>query len=60
MKNQLRSARKLLVRKETLRTLDAFELSEVAGGQVTTTVLPTRVVCPSARICETTFTTTNP
>jgi hypothetical protein len=59
MKNQLRDARKLAVRKETVRTLDALELSEAAGGQVTTTVLPTRI-CLTARVCLTTATTTNP
>jgi hypothetical protein len=58
MKNQLRNHHKLALRKETVRALDPFELAEAAGGEVTTTVLPTRIGCPTQRICLTTGTTT--
>ena len=53
MKNQSRKDRKLSLRMETVRELDKLELAEVAGGQVTTTVLQTHL-CPTARICLTT------
>jgi hypothetical protein len=44
MKNHNR-ARKLPLGKETIRALDQIELGDVAGGNVTSTVQPTNVVC---------------
>lgn len=49
------TAQKLALRKDTLRVLNRLELSEIAAGLPTTTVLPTRGVCPSVHIvCNTT------
>ena len=57
MKKTPRTAQKLALRKDTLRVLDALDLSEVAAGLPTTTVL-TRL-CPSVRmVCDTTINTT--
>lgn len=53
MKNQHRKDRKLSLRKETVRELDQLELADVAGGQLTTTVIQSHL-CPTARICLTT------
>jgi hypothetical protein len=50
-----RPAQKLALRKDTLRVLNQLALSEIAGGLPTTTVLPTRGLCPSIRVvCDTT------
>ena len=58
MKKSPRIAQKLALRRDTLRVLDAIDLSEVAAGLPTTTVLPTRL-CPSVRmVCDTTIHTT--
>ena len=57
MKKSPRTAQKLALRKDTLRVLDQLDLSEIAAGLPTTTVLPTRL-CPSVRICDTTINTT--
>jgi hypothetical protein len=59
MKKSPRTAPKLALRKDTLRVLGKLDLSEIAAGLPTTTVLPTRGVCPSVRIiCDTTINTT--
>lgn len=42
MKNQ-KSDRKLPLRKETVRALDKLELDQVVGGNVTSTLQPTRI-----------------
>jgi hypothetical protein len=56
MKKSPRTAQKLALRKDTLRVLDQLDLSDVAGGLPTTTVLPTRGLCPSVHIiCDTTI-----
>lgn len=53
-----RTGQKLALRRDTLRVLDTLDLSQVAAGQPTTTVLPTRL-CPSVRmVCDTTINTT--
>jgi|SwirhirootsSR2_FD_contig_31_12076595_length_262_multi_3_in_0_out_0_1 hypothetical protein len=53
---QSRTAQKLALRKDTLRVLDQLDLSEIAAGLPTTTVLPTRGLCPSVHIiCDTTI-----
>ena len=52
MKNQLRKPTKLSLRKETVRQLDHLELAELAGGSII--VLPTRIGCPTFKICDTT------
>jgi hypothetical protein len=59
MKKSPRTAQKLALRKDTLRVLGKLDLSEIAAGLPTTTVLPTRALCPSVRIiCDTTINTT--
>jgi len=58
MKKSPRTAQKLALRKDTLRALNQLDLAEVVAGQPTTTALPTRVECPTARICNTTINTT--
>lgn len=45
MKN-LQRPDKLALRKETVRTLRRGELADAIGGDVTSTVRPTRVICP--------------
>lgn len=51
-----RTAQKLALRKDTLRVLDQLDLSDVAGGLPTTTVLLTRCLCESVRnVCDTTI-----
>jgi hypothetical protein len=56
MKRSPRTPQKLALRKDTLRVLDQLDLSDVAGGLPTTTVLVTRCACPSVRIiCDTTI-----
>ena len=58
MKQSPRTAQKLALRKDTLRVLNRLDLSEIAAGLPTTTVLPTRgAVCgPSIRMaCDTTI-----
>ena len=45
MKHQPRYEPRLALRKETIRTLKRLELAQIAGGQPTTTVLPTHVEC---------------
>jgi len=60
MKNQLRT--KLALRKETIRALDKLALDGIAGGLPTTFTQQASctLACPTARICLTTATTTNP
>lgn len=59
MKKSSRTAQRLALRKDTVRVLDRLDLSEIVAGLPTTTVLPTRGVCPSVRIiCDTTINTT--
>jgi hypothetical protein len=54
MKKSPRTAQKLALRKDTLRVLDQLDLSEIAAGLPTTTVLT--FPCPSQRlICNTTI-----
>jgi len=54
MKNQPRIARKLALRKETVRSLTELELGDVAGGSVTVSIACATRFCPTARICLTT------
>jgi len=57
MKKSPRTAQKLALRKDTLRVLDGIDLSEIAAGQPTTTVLLTHALCgPSVHeVCDTTI-----
>lgn len=55
MRNQVRNATKLALRKETIRELDRRELGNVAGGSI---VIPPSSTCPTRRICLTTTATT--
>ena len=53
------TAQKLALRKDTLRVLNRLDLSEIAGGQFTTTITvtaaATRCVCTSVHVeCNTT------
>ncbi|HEX3479230.1 MAG TPA: hypothetical protein VHT91_29600 [Kofleriaceae bacterium] len=49
------TAQKLALRKDTLRVLGQLDLSKIAAGLPTTTVLPTRGLCPSVHVvCNTT------
>lgn len=50
-----RTVQKLALRKDTLRVLDKLDLSEIAAGLPTTTVLPTRVCTSVDIICDTTI-----
>ena len=45
MKHQPRNEPRLALRKETIRTLKRLELTQIAGGQPTTTVLLTHREC---------------
>jgi hypothetical protein len=59
MKKSPRTAQRLALRKDTLRVLGRLDLSEIAAGLPTTTVLPTRTLCPSVHdVCDTTINTT--
>lgn len=58
MKKQVRHDIRLALRKETVRALNQLDLDGVAGGEPTTTVIPTRILCPTVRICLTTGTAT--
>jgi len=53
MKNQPRTAQKLALRKDTLRILTKLDLTEVIGGNPTTTVLKTGCECASQEACTT-------
>jgi hypothetical protein len=61
MKKSPRIAQKLALRKDTVRVLDTLDLSEIAGGQFTTTVTFTNnktlcQECPSVHVvCDTTI-----
>lgn len=46
MKKQQRS--KLVVRTETVRALTKLDLAQAAGGAPTTTVIPSKIICPLA------------
>lgn len=50
MRHQPRNEPRLALRKETVRTLKRLELTQVAGGEPTTTVLPTHILC-TLRLC---------
>ncbi|HEX3762812.1 MAG TPA: hypothetical protein VHW23_29150 [Kofleriaceae bacterium] len=42
---------KLAVRHETVRQLNQLDLGQVAGGDVTSTVRPSRVICATLNNC---------